>query len=257
MKRLATALILGPAVICVVLWGPLWAFLAVLVSVALLCFREYSGIVAAYGIEKPGPVAYAAGLILLLIPQGGALLLTLATLLALGLNLLKSDFSKAFLRGAAFVFGLVYIFGTWRTAVFLRAMNPHWLLFALAVGWVGDSAAYYVGRMIGRHKLAPIISPGKSWEGSIASIIASIAFAVLYLTRAIPAVSVLEAALLGAAANIAGQIGDLAESSLKRGAGVKDSGNMLPGHGGWLDRVDSALFAMPVVYGLLAWKIWG
>ncbi len=101
----------------------------------------------------------------------------------------------------------------------------------------------------------PRISPGKSWEGSIASIAASIGFAVLYLTRLIPSVGMGQAVLLGAAGNVAGQIGDLAESSMKRGAGVKDSGNMLPGHGGWLDRVDSALFAMPVICALLVW--WG
>ena len=84
---------------------------------------------------------------------------------------------------------------------------------------------------------------------------ASIGFAVLYLTRLVPLTGIWQAVLLGAAGNVAGQIGDLAESSMKRGAGVKDSGNMLPGHGGWLDRVDSALFAMPVICALLVW--WG
>jgi phosphatidate cytidylyltransferase len=252
MKRILTALVLGPLSIYVVLWGPNWSFLAVLVSVALLCFREYSGIVAAYGIERPGPVAYAAGLLLLAWPHDAALPLTLLALVALCLNLTAVDFTKGFPRAAAFLLGIVYVFGAWRIAILLRAQNPHWLMFALAVNWLGDSAAYYIGRKLGRHKLAPRISPGKSWEGSIASLAVSIAFAVFYLTRAIPAVSVVQAVLLGIAANVAGQIGDLAESSLKRGAGVKDSGNMLPGHGGWLDRVDSILFALPVVYALLA-----
>jgi phosphatidate cytidylyltransferase len=119
------------------------------------------------------------------------------------------------------------------------------------LNWVGDSAAYYVGRKLGRHKLAPRISPGKSWEGSIASVAASIVFAVVYLTRLIPSVEIWQAVLLGGVGNIAGQIGDLAESALKRGAGVKDSGTMLPGHGGWLDRVDSILFAMPVICWLV------
>jgi phosphatidate cytidylyltransferase len=251
MKRLITALILGPSVICVVLWAPQWAFVAVLSSVALLCFREYSGIVSAYGIERPGPVAYAAGLLLLVWPHDATMPLTLIALLALSLNLGLSDLAKALPRTAAFLLGILYIFATWRTAIPLRAHNAHWLMFALAVNWLGDSAAYYFGRKLGRHKLAPGISPGKSWEGSIASLVVSIGFAVLYLTRAIPTVSVGQAVLFGVVANVAGQIGDLAESSLKRGAGVKDSGNMLPGHGGWLDRVDSVLFALPVVYGLL------
>ncbi|HVX65058.1 MAG TPA: phosphatidate cytidylyltransferase [Bryobacteraceae bacterium] len=252
MKRILTALVLGPLSIYVVLWGPNWSFFAVLAAVALLCFREYSGIVAAYGIERPGPVAYAAGLLLLAWPHDAALPLTLIALGALCLNFTTVDFAKGLPRAAAFVLGVIYIFAAWRTAVFLRAQNAHWLMFALAVNWLGDSAAYYIGRKLGRHKLAPRISPGKSWEGSVASLAVSVGFAVLYLTRAIPAVSVLQAASLGVAANVAGQIGDLAESALKRGAGVKDSGNMLPGHGGWLDRVDSILFALPVVYALLA-----
>ncbi len=254
MKRLLTALVLGPLVACVVLWGPPYLFLFVLASVALLCFHEYCGIVGAYGIEKPGPAAYAAGLVLLLMPGDATLLLTLIALVALGLNLALADFSKALPRAAAFLFGVLYIFAVWRTAIFLRAQSAHWLLFALVVSWIGDSAAYYVGRRIGRHKLAPRVSPGKSWEGSIASIAASVAFAMIYLPRAIPDVSLPAAALLGVAANVAGQFGDLAESALKRGAGVKDSGNMLPGHGGWLDRVDSALFAMPVVYLIILWR---
>ena len=101
--------------------------------------------------------------------------------------------------------------------------------------------------------MAPRISPAKSWEGAAASLIASSVFAALYLPRLIPAVTLVPAVALGIAGNVAGQIGDLAESALKRGAGVKDSGNMLPGHGGWLDRVDSVLFAMPVIYALMRW----
>jgi phosphatidate cytidylyltransferase len=255
MKRVLTALILTPFFVWVVLWSPRYAFLAVLSAVALLCYHEYSGIVAEYGIGKPGPASYAAGLILLLARYDPALLVTLIALLALGMSMGVPDLKKSLPHAAAVFFGVVYIFGAWRTAIFLRARSPYWLLFALAMNWIGDSAAYYVGRRLGRHKLAPRISPAKSWEGSIASTAASIAFAALYLPRLIPSVGMGQAVLLGAAGNVAGQIGDLAESAMKRGAGVKDSGHMLPGHGGWLDRVDSALFAMPVICALLVW--WG
>jgi phosphatidate cytidylyltransferase len=253
MKRVLTAVFLAPLIAWVVLWGPQYAFLAVLCAVALLCYHEYAGIVAAYGIERPGPVGYAAGLIVLLVQHDPTLLLTLVALLALGINLAMADLRKSLPRAAAMFLGVVYIFAVWRTAIFLRARSPYWLLFALALNWVADSAAYYVGRKLGRHKLAPRVSPGKSWEGAVASLVASILFAAIYLTRLIPSVAIGPAILLGAAGNIAGQIGDLAESALKRGAGVKDSGNMLPGHGGWLDRVDSVLFAMPVIYWLVGW----
>ena len=125
------------------------------------------------------------------------------------------------------------------------------LLFALVLNWIGDVAALYVGKAFGRHKLAPRISPAKTWEGSVASFAASLLFGFFYLTRLVPSVTPLQSIALAAVGNVAGQIGDLAESAMKRGAGVKDSGTMLPGHGGWLDRVDSSMFALPVVYWLV------
>jgi phosphatidate cytidylyltransferase len=139
-----------------------------------------------------------------------------------------------------------------RCAIDLRGISQYWLFFALSLNWVGDIAALYIGRMIGRHKLAPLVSPGKSWEGAAASMIASVAYGALYFPRLLPSVPLLEALGLAALANIAGQLGDLCESALKRGAGVKDSGTLLPGHGGWLDRVDSTLFALPVVYFIVS-----
>jgi phosphatidate cytidylyltransferase len=251
MKRFLTALVLIPLMVFVVLWGPQYAFLAVLSAIALLCYHEYAAIVAAYGIDKPGPLGYAAGLIILFTQSDPMQMVTLVALITLGMSLGASDLRKSLPRAASVVFGVVYVFGTWRTAIPLRAHSSYWLLFALALNWVGDSAAYYVGRKLGRHKLAPRISPGKSWEGAIASVAASIVFAVIYLTRLIPSVEIWQAVLLGGVGNIAGQIGDLAESALKRGAGVKDSGTMLPGHGGWLDRVDGILFALPVICWLV------
>ena len=144
--------------------------------------------------------------------------------------------------------GILYIFGSWRCAVGLRDLSPHWLCFALALNWIGDMAAYYAGRTFGRHKLAPKLSPKKTWEGSIASIAAAAALGVLYLHYALPERPVWELLLISALANVAGQVGDLAESAIKRGADVKDSGTLLPGHGGFLDRVDGTLFTLPVVY---------
>jgi phosphatidate cytidylyltransferase len=124
-------------------------------------------------------------------------------------------------------------------------------MYALLVNWAGDMGAYYVGRRWGRHKMAPRISPHKSWEGAAASVVTSILLAGAYLLRFVPGVAVAQAVALTVAANAAGQIGDLAESAMKRGAGVKDSGAMLPGHGGFLDRVDSTLFSLPLIYAWL------
>lgn len=248
MKRLLTAFLLIPFVLYVVYLGPFWLLFAVTALVALICYSEYAGIAAGYGIAKPGPVGYAAGLLVLAMrPPDATLVLTLLALTALVLAL-RGELNKT-LPGAAFLlFGILYIFGSWKFAILLRAESPHWLAYGLILNWVGDACAYYVGKGVGRHALAPRISPNKTWEGTAASIAGSVLFGVVYLNRALPAVSPLEAGLLSVVVNIAGQAGDLAESALKRGAGVKDSSSLLPGHGGLLDRVDSSLFALPVLY---------
>ncbi len=158
------------------------------------------------------------------------------------------EMSEVLPRASALLLGVVYIFGAWKCAILLRDASPYWLLFALVINWVGDTGAYYVGKNIGMHKLAPRISPGKSWEGAIASVAVSITFGVAYLRHFSPGMPPVEAIALSALANVTGQFGDLAESALKRGAGLKDSGSLLPGHGGLLDRVDSTLFTMPTLY---------
>ena len=249
MKRILTALVLLPLVLYVVLWGPVWSFFAVLGSVALICYYEYAGIAAAYGFGAlSGPLGYAAGVWLLLTGEDGLVVFTLLLLCALTLSMRLDDLAKCLPRTALLLFGVVYIFGCWRFAVLLRGMNPYWLMFALALSWVGDIAAYYVGRNFGKHRLAPRVSPKKSWEGSAASVIGSVLFGWIFLHYTLPQVPVWQVILLAAIGNVAGQLGDLAESAIKRGAGVKDSGTILPGHGGFLDRVDSTLFAMPAIY---------
>jgi phosphatidate cytidylyltransferase len=254
MKRVLTALAMIPVVLYVVLWAPYWAVVGVTALVALLCYYEYRGIVAAFGAGTLGPLGYAAGLLILLLPQSASLLMVAAALMALGLALGAVDLRAGILRAAFLALGVVYIFGCWRFAPLLRAENRYWLLYALCLNWIGDIGAYYVGRRFGRHKLAPVVSPGKSWEGAAASLAASLLFGFLLLHWAIPAVPPGIALVLTAAANIAGQFGDLCESGLKRAAGVKDSGSLLPGHGGMLDRVDSTLFTLPMVYLYVAWR---
>ena len=124
--------------------------------------------------------------------------------------------------------------------------GPLLLLFALVIIWAGDSAAYFAGRAIGKHPFAPHLSPKKTWEGAIASLAASLVVgAVFSRWLIIPLPHLLAMATLG---NIAGQVGDLLESAYKRSAGIKDSGSLLPGHGGVLDRIDALILAIPVVW---------
>jgi phosphatidate cytidylyltransferase len=147
--------------------------------------------------------------------------------------------------------GAMYIGGAWLCAFALRAVNPHWLLFAFLLCWAGDTAALYVGKNFGRHKLAPQISPGKTWEGAVGSVFGGVLAGALYAHYLIPTAPLATVVIVAAIGNIAGQIGDLLESAYKRWGGVKDSGSSLPGHGGWLDRIDSSLLSVPIVYALV------
>jgi phosphatidate cytidylyltransferase len=255
MKRVLTALVLIPVIVYVVLWAPSWAFAAVLVAAACLCYREYDHLTAAYGFGAPGPLGYALGLLLLFVSRQPWtwLMLTLAGLLALALAMKAENLSKSLPRAALLLFGILYVFGCWKCALPLRACSPHWLLYALLVNWAGDIGAYYAGRALGRHKLAPRVSPQKTWEGFAGSVLASLLIAAAYLVRFLTSVTIAQAIGLTVAVNVAGQVGDLAESAIKRGAGAKDSGALLPGHGGLLDRVDSTLFALPVLYAFTQW----
>jgi len=248
MKRVVTALLLIPFFCYIILWAPQWAFLVTVAAVAVLCFREYSELAALQGIAKPGLFGYAAGLLLLFLPGKDEAFFVLVALLAMALALRSREMARALPDAAALLLGVVYVFGSLRCAVELRAINPYWVFFAFSLNWAGDIAALYAGRLLGRHKLAPHVSPGKSWEGSIASTVASVVYAAFFIPSLLKTTPLAEALGLTVVANVAGQFGDLCESAIKRGAGVKDSGNLLPGHGGWLDRLDSSLFALPVVY---------
>ncbi len=249
MKRVLTAAALVPLVVYVVLWANSWIFLAVVFAVAYLCWREYDSIAARYGFGAPGIVGAIAGYLLLAWQNDAWLLIALVALALLAMRM--DELARALPNAALALIGVVYVFGGWKCAILLRGINPHWLMFGLLVNWAGDVGAYYVGRKLGRHRLAPRVSPAKSWEGAAASAASATILAGAYLVYFIGGMGIAHAIGITVAANIAGQFGDLAESAMKRGAGVKDSGTILPGHGGFLDRVDSTLFALPVIYAYL------
>ncbi len=141
-----------------------------------------------------------------------------------------------------FFFGLAYILAATLSLVYLRNINPAgefptMIICLFAIVWGGDIAAYLVGREYGNHKIAPSVSPGKSWEGLVGSIVVSAAIAAIFNYDKAPIVH----AVLGAVLAVIGLCGDMFESWLKRRAGVKDSGTLIPGHGGLFDRVDALL----------------
>ncbi len=249
MKRVLTAVFLAIIALWAIFYAPPYAFTAVVVLIACLCYHEYATIAAATGVEGPLMVGFGAGLLAMWRPDS----LPVLTVAIMAISLGSRELSKALAYSGAVVLGVVYIFLAWRAAVDLRAINVGWLFFALSINWAGDVAAYYGGRTFGRHKLAPRVSPGKSWEGAITSVIVCIGYGLWLNQQFHLGLSVPVMLALTVVTNVAGQVGDLAESALKRGAGMKDSGTLLPGHGGFLDRLDSSLFTLPVVWHFLRW----
>jgi phosphatidate cytidylyltransferase len=191
------------------------------------------------------------------------LLLTLAVVLPLSWLLGRPKKEGAFLGWAWTIAGILYIGWLLSYLVALRGLdNPqtllvdegrNWVFFALFTTFASDTAAFFAGRALGRHKLAPKISPGKTWEGTIAGIFGAIIASLLF-SLLLP-MSYAQAIVLGILVSIFGQLGDLVESLLKRNMGVKDSSRLIPGHGGFLDRIDSVVFASVVVYYYVIWAI--
>ncbi len=283
LKRVLTAVVLIPIVVVILFWAPSWFFAAVLAFIACLTTAEYLDLVKAYG-SRPfrGPVylflllaVIVAGALSSGHPAGKllpvffamALLFAMAVIVVLIAAMTRENLRDSLPDAAFSLLALPYITLPFVAIISLRAgeLGPFVVLYLLLIVWAGDIAAFFVGRSLGRSKLAPSISPNKTWEGSLASVVASIivagalAFGVVwyrgfYAERAAAVRVAVIAALAAIPINIAAQLGDLVESMIKRGAGVKDSGSILPGHGGMLDRIDALLFAAPVLwyYALIA-----
>jgi phosphatidate cytidylyltransferase len=265
MKRILTAVILVPLVLLLTFKGPFWLITLAAAVVAELAVWEYLGLANATGAKTPRVVVLGAMAILFFVAFRNPDLLT-PVLSGLSLLLLivctfSSPLSRVLPDTAYSVFGLIYVGLSMTTLPLLSAQEngPSLLLFLFFVVWTGDVAALYVGRSFGKRKLAPGISPNKTWEGSIASIAGSLIVTVLLILLAGVAGrrnltilsypgSTLHWLVLAVVLNVAAQVGDLVESAIKRGAGVKDSGTLLPGHGGVLDRIDALLLAAPVLW---------
>ena len=255
MKRVLTALVLIPLVIALVLWAPGGLFLLGLLPFVLLALGEYLELAARLGgLPQPGPV-HVASVLLLLVAHAHFEHLLFALLFCAAVLLTQEMFRRPGLPGvlpaaAAACFGLLYVALPFALVVDLRESSRGRLavLFVVILVWVGDTAAYYGGRAVGRRKLAPHLSPGKTVEGTVASFLASVAVGFWLFRTWFPDMPEAHAGILPAVVNVAGQLGDLTESALKRGAGVKDSSVLLPGHGGMLDRIDALLFALPVMW---------
>jgi phosphatidate cytidylyltransferase len=279
MKRILTATVLILAVFALIFFGQLWMITLFSAVVAELAAYEYLQL-AAVGAESHGlklriPVWWmvlgtALAFIVTLpgFPVEGQLpVLSALTLALFAWNGFRSPLIQVLPDTAQGLFGLIYIAYplTLVPLLWKQEDGPALVVFLMVCVWAGDIAALYIGRAFGKRKLAPRLSPGKTWLGSIASIAGSMVAAgiVIIISNALTARGntllhisqpLWQSLLLAAILNIAAQLGDLLESAIKRGAGVKDSGTMLPGHGGILDRIDALLLAAPILWFALLLK---
>jgi phosphatidate cytidylyltransferase len=265
MKRILTALILIPLVIALVFFAPDWGVALASCAVAMLAAWEYLGIAQETDSHPPRiPVLVAIALLFATwqfrpdrLPEAlGALALALFVYCAF-----TSSIQRVLQDAAVSVFCLIYCGFTLIALPALRSSEDgKWqVTFLFCAVWAGDIVALYVGRSLGRHKFAPRLSPNKTWEGAIGSVLGSVlvTLGLIFLSEQLAKHEIAALSyqgpiwrwlVLAVVVNIAAQIGDLAESGLKRSAGVKDSGTLLPGHGGVLDRIDALLLAAPVLW---------
>jgi len=271
-KRVITALWSIPLLITAVWFDKPLPWFTLLVAIwGLLAVFEFYQIVA--GAKVP-PLTYFGlvwTLLFILSPHFNydfltPLLLTSAVMLSLIWLLLRPQKEGAFIGWAWTIAGILYVGWLLSYFVALRGLDDgrNWVFLALFITLGSDTTAFFVGRALGRHHLAPRISPGKTWEGAIAGVLGAIIVSLLFtlpMLFSLPNPLYLQnfrywqAILLGLLVSIFGQLGDLTESLLKRNMGVKDSGKLLTGHGGFLDRIDSVIFAGVVVYYYVIWVI--
>jgi phosphatidate cytidylyltransferase len=284
-KRVATAAVLIPCVVGLVLWGSTAAMAVGLALVILLALFEYFAMGDAIGhrayrfwtascalllvfvqwLAAIAPLyAFAGGLS---VHRIGRIFLNIPIptvsdvffLFVLGVTALtlwtKRPIVEALPAAGISASGLILVAFPLTFTVRLHGIGkegPWLLMFALVITWAGDTAAYFAGRELGKHHIAPKISPNKTWEGTIASILGALIVAAVF-ARYFLAVPMAHMLAMAAVGNVAGQAGDLLESAYKRSAGVKDSGSLLPGHGGVLDRIDALILAIPVVWYYWIW----
>jgi len=255
-KRWMSGLVMAPILILFTLYAPPWLFTFLILALIFIGLREF------YALALPGLPAREkiTGILLSLLPPLAfyspearcfhAAVILLVFFVFIGALRSPDPFERRLDRASKQLLGFLYIAVFLAHFILMRKFpsGQLWILFTLTAVFSGDTTAFYIGRAYGRKKLAPAISPGKTVEGGYGAVGGSVAAALLFKGLFFSQIPFLHALALGFGVGIVGQLGDLWESVLKRSAQVKDSGALIPGHGGLLDRVDSVLFAGPFVY---------
>ena len=276
VTRVLTAAILIPVVVAAICWGPTWLIAIMAAAVSILALREFFAIASRANLSSYflwtcvaaaaicGQQWHAAQARITVpdqllngFPRVDLEFVLFGILLGYAVIALASpSLNEALPALSASAAGLIFIVVPFSAVVRLHAapgVGPQLLLFTVVLVWVGDSAAYFVGRSIGRARMSPQISPNKTWAGAIANVLGALLVAVAfgYWNHILP----IHMLAMGVVGSVAGQIGDLFESAWKRSAGVKDSGTILPGHGGMLDRIDALILAAPAVWYYFEWVV--
>jgi phosphatidate cytidylyltransferase len=273
LLRIFTALVLIPIVVALVWWGPAWLLAAVAALIAIVAlleffdlgeriamrpFRKWTIICAAglfyaqYSLGQVETHSFAQGYSIVRSAAGGVLSIE-AALLVFGLatRWALHEVLPAIAISSA---GLLFVILPFSYLVRINEISlvgRRLVLFTLCLIWAGDILAYFVGKGLGRVPMAPALSPKKTWEGALGNLLASLLVGVFFAKWL--QMEAAQMLVIAGLANIAGQMGDLIESAWKRGAAVKDSSNLLPGHGGVLDRIDSLILASPIVWAAYQW----
>jgi phosphatidate cytidylyltransferase len=255
MKRVITAIIGIPLLIWIIEFAPVSICIGLIVIAAALALHEFFALVEIPWVFRlAGFLIAGVCLFFFQVPRSAEMLFAGVMLMLTVALFSQMDLAAAFRFAAFGFFGAAYIGGLMSYIIALRMVDAatghggNLLMMLFCILWAGDSFAYFAGKTFGRHKFAPVVSPKKTWEGAVAGFIFSIVAAAICQFTFVQQISLRDAIIIGALVGIVGQIGDLGESIIKRAFQVKDSGQILPGHGGMLDRIDSLLFGAPAMY---------
>ena len=258
MARILSALVMIPVAILIVIYAPPMFFLIGIGLIGTACLYEYFGLARAMGIlVRPLFGLLAFWVLLIALRQGKFPAVTLLALVLVA-GFLSALWRKNTVRERALAL-MAEMLGLFYFVLFLYPAIPvrydfgdrigmQWILLLLTVIWAGDTFALLAGKAFGKHLLAPVLSPKKTYEGAVAGLLGGVAIAAAVQYLCLPDLPMLHVLVVSFLLGIFGQLGDLAESLLKRAAEIKDSSHLIPGHGGALDRMDSLLFAIPVLY---------
>ncbi len=254
VRRLLSTLILLPLFVWMVVDGPVWLFGAVMVLAGALGQWEFTGMFERAGVRTFRTLGLLGGVVVtasFALPVSERLVFSAVLIGVLGAGLLRREPERiAWEPVAVTLLGICYVNWLLGYTFWLRDLDAgvEWILLLVSVTWLGETAAYLVGSTLGRYKLAPSISPRKTVEGAVAQLVVSVLAALGARAAFFAGLSLESAIVVGLLLGVAGQIGDLVESAIKRSAGTKDTGRLIPGHGGMLDRIDSLLVNTPVLF---------